>query len=69
MKAKSENGFPFDGSNIKKCMQKMVIEYTVSTPLWPKGNSEIESLMKPLKKVILTSIVESSGITEIIVNC
>ena len=68
MKTKSDNGFRFDESDIRRCMQKMAIEYTTSAPLWSQGNSEVESLMKPLKKVILTLIVEASGITEIIVN-
>jgi hypothetical protein len=34
------------------------IEYSTITPLWPQGNSEAESFMKPLLKSILTARTE-----------
>ena len=60
-KVKSDNGPPFNGSNIRRYFETLGIEYKTSTPIWPQGNSSTESFMKPLKKVIMTSVVEGKN--------
>jgi hypothetical protein len=37
------------------------IEWKTSTPLWPQGNGNAESVMKPLGKVIKTSMLEGKN--------
>ena len=51
----SDNGPPFNGHEIKRYMEIQGIEFTTITPLWPQGNSEAESFMKPLVKSIQTA--------------
>ena len=60
-KVKSDNGPPFNGSDIKRYFETLGIEYKTSTPIWPQGNSSVESFMKPLKKVTMTSVVEGKN--------
>ena len=54
----SDNGPPFNGHEIKRYMEMCGIEFNTITPLWPQGNSEAESFMKPLLKSILTARTE-----------
>ena len=54
----SDNGPPFNGNEIRRYMEIHGIEYSTITPLWPQGNSEAESFMKPLLKSILTARTE-----------
>ena len=51
----SDNGPPFNGQEITRYMEIQGIEYVTTTPLWPQGNSEAESFMKPLLKSIQTA--------------
>ncbi len=54
----SDNGPPFNGNEIRRYMEIHGIEYSTITPLWPQGNSEAESFMKPLLKSILIARTE-----------
>ena len=51
-KIKTDNGPPFNGNDFKRYMAALGIEWKTSTPLWPQGNGNAESVMKPLGKVI-----------------
>ena len=42
-------------------MAVLGIEWKTSTPLWPQGNGNAESVMKPLGKVIKTSMLEGKN--------
>ena len=42
-------------------MAALGIEWKTSTPLWPQGNGNAESVMKPLGKVIKTSMLEGKN--------
>ena len=42
-------------------MAALGIEWKPSTPLWPQGNGNAESVMKPLGKVIKTSMLEGKN--------
>jgi hypothetical protein len=57
-KVVSDNGPPFNGQEIRRYMEIHGIEFVTVTPLWPQGNSEAESFMKPLLKSILTARTE-----------
>ena len=57
-KLKSDNGPPFFGNEFHRYIKALGIRHTTSTPLWPQGNSEVESFMKPLGKSICTAILE-----------
>jgi hypothetical protein len=54
----SDNGPPFNGNEIGRFMEIHGIEYSTITTLWPQGNSEAMSFMKPLLKSILTARTE-----------
>ena len=60
-KIKTDNGPPFNGNDIKRYMAALGIEWKTSTPLWPQGNGNAESVMKPLGKVIKTSMLEGKN--------
>jgi hypothetical protein len=59
-KVVSNNGPPFNEQEIRRYMEIHAhgIEFVTVTPLWPQGNSEAESFMKPLLKSILTARTE-----------
>ncbi|XP_065054391.1 uncharacterized protein K02A2.6-like [Rhopilema esculentum] len=57
-KLKSDNGPPFFGNEFHRYMKALGIRQTTYTLLWPQGNSEVESFMKPLGKSICTAILE-----------
>ena len=54
----SDNGPPFQSCEFKQYMNTMGIKHTTSTPLWPQGNAEAETFMKPLGKAIRTAHLE-----------
>ncbi|XP_028411670.1 uncharacterized protein K02A2.6-like [Dendronephthya gigantea] len=58
---KTDNGPPFNGDDFKRYMAALGIEWTRSTPLWPQGNGNAGSVMKPLGKVIKTSVLEGKN--------
>ena len=60
-KVKSDNGPPFNGSDIRRYFETLGVEHKTSTPIWPQGNSSVGSFMKPLKKVIITSVMEGKN--------
>ena len=60
-KIKTDNGPPFNGNDFKRYMAALGIEWKTSTPLWPQGNGNAESVMKPLGKVIKTSMLEGKN--------
>ena len=53
----SDNGPPFNGDDFARSI--LGIEWNPSTPLWPQGNTQAESFMKPLGKRITTTTVEN----------
>ena len=61
-KIKTDNGQPFNRNDFERYMAALGIEWKTSTPLWPQGNGNAESVMKPLGKVITeTSILEGKN--------
>ena len=58
-KMTSDNGPPFNGNDFARYMNILGIEWNPSTPLWPQGNAQAESFMKPLGKLITTTTVEN----------
>lgn len=55
---KTDNGPPFNGHEYERYMQVLGIEWQTSTLLWPQGNANAESFMKPLGKLLKTAQVE-----------
>jgi len=58
-KIKTDNGPPFNGHAYAHYMTLLGIKWDTSTPLWPQGNGQAESFMKPLGKFIQTATVEN----------
>ena len=56
---RSDNEPPFTSKEIKEYVNENGIELRRVTTLWPLANSEAESFMKPLTKVICSAHVES----------
>ena len=54
----ADNGPPFNGCKIRKYMKIHGVEFTTTTHVWPQRNSEVESLIKPLLKAVLTARTE-----------
>ena len=57
-KLKSDNGPPKEFENYVKTLG---IDWKPSTPLWPQGNGNAESIMRPIGKVMKTSILENKN--------
>eukprot|EP00794_Sanderia_malayensis_P006446 gene6446-biopygen4771 len=57
----SDNGPPFNGEEISQYMKTWGIQFKPSTPLWPRGNAEVESFNRPLKKLIRTSKIDGKN--------
>ena len=53
-KLKSDNGPPFNGKEFENYMTALGIEWKPSTPLWPQGNANVESIMRQIGKVMKT---------------
>eukprot|EP00795_Rhopilema_esculentum_P004014 gene4015-20181_t len=51
VKLKTDNGPPLNGNEFKRYTKALGMEWKPSAPLWPQGNSNVESLMKPIGKV------------------
>ena len=60
-KLKSDNGPPFNGKEFENYMTALGIEWKPSTPLWPQGNANVESIMRPIGKVMKTSLLEGKN--------
>jgi hypothetical protein len=57
-KIKTDNRPPFNGNEFKRYMAALK---DTSTPLWPQGNGNAESVMNPLGKVTKTSMLEGKN--------
>ena len=57
----TDNGPPYSGNEIANYMKENGIKHNKTTPLWPQGNAEAESFMKPLMKAIRTSHAEGKN--------
>jgi protoheme ferro-lyase len=59
-KIKTDNGPPFNENEFKRHMAALGIECELDkySTLWPQGNGNAESVMKPLEKVIKTSMLQ-----------
>ena len=55
---KSDNGPPFFSEEFKTYVRERGIRHRKSTPLWPQGNAEVESFMKPLTKAVRSAHAE-----------
>lgn len=60
-KIKTDNGPPFNGDDFKRYTATLGIEWKTSTPLWPQGNGNAESIMKPIGKLIKASSLEGKN--------
>ncbi len=54
----SDNGPPFQSEELRRYMGLLDIKHEHSTPLWPQGNSDVESFMRPLKKALTIANIE-----------
>ena len=61
VKLKADNGPPFNGNEFERYAKALGMEWKPSTPLWPQGNSSVESLMKPIGKVLQTAQLEGKN--------
>ena len=57
---KTDNGPPFNGHKYERYMQVLGTEWQTSTPFWPQGNSNAESFMKLLGKLMKTAQIEGN---------
>ena len=60
-KLKSDNGPPFNGKEFENYMTAPGIKWKPSTPLWLQGNASVESIMRPIGKVMKTSLLEGKN--------
>lgn len=59
IKIKTDNRPPFDGQVFKRYNGKWeAVKWKTSTLLWPQGNGNVESVMKPIGKVMKTAMVQ-----------
>lgn len=56
---KSDNGPPFNGSELTKFAQYLGFQHKKITPIWPCANGEAERFMAPLMKAIRAAHVEN----------
>ena len=63
-KVVTDNGPPFQSNEFSRYMQMLDIKHEPSTPLWPQGNSDVESFMKPLGKAITIAKIENRPIRQ-----
>ena len=61
VKLKTDNGPPFNGNEFERYAKALGMEWKPSTPLWPQSNSSVESLMKPIGKVLQTAQLEGKN--------
>ena len=61
VKLTSDNGPPFNGIEFERYTKALNIEWKPSTPLWPQGNANAESFMKPLTKVLQTAHLDGQN--------
>ena len=61
MKLKSDNGPPFSGKEFENYVKTLGIDWKPSTPLCPQGNANAESIMRPIGKVMKTSVLENKN--------
>ena len=54
----SDNGPPFDSTEMERSMKRKGIKHHRVTPLWPQANGEAESFMKPLGKAVKAAKLE-----------
>ena len=60
-KLKSDNGPPFNAKEFENYVKTPGIDWKPSTPLWPQGNANTESIMRPIGKVMRTSILKNKN--------
>ena len=58
---KTDNGPPFNSTEIAKFMEQNGIQHDRITPLWPQANSQAESFMKPITKAIKSAYCEQKN--------
>ena len=61
VKVRTDNGPPWNSTEIDNYMHRNGIQFKPCTPLHPKGNSEAEVFMKPLQKAILTAHADNQN--------
>ena len=52
---KSDNGPPFNSKDFKTSAETQGLKHRKVTPLWPEANSEAESFMRTLKRLLHTA--------------
>ena len=57
---KSDNGPPMNSQNFKIYTEALGIKWKPSTPLWPRGNANAESVMKPIGKLMKACAIEGT---------
>ena len=58
---KTDNGPPFKGKEFERYMALLGVNWKPSTPLWPQGNANTESIMKPLGKLLQLAKIENKS--------
>ena len=61
VKIKTDNGPRFQNEEIDRYIKILGIRHKRITSLWPPGNAEAESFMRPLKKLLQTCSVEKKN--------
>ena len=60
-KITTDNGPPFNGKEFERYMALLGVNWKPSTPLWPQGNANAESVMKPLGKLLQSAKIENKN--------
>ena len=59
-KLKSDNGPPVNSQDFKTYTEALGRKWKPSTPLWPRGNANAESVMKPIGKLMKACEIEGT---------
>ena len=57
---KSDSGPPINSQDLKTYTEALGIKWKLSTPLWPRGNANVESVMKPIGKLMKACAIEGT---------
>ena len=58
---KSDNGPPFNRKEFENYVKTLGIDWKPSTLLWPQGNANVESITRPIGKVMKRSVLENKN--------
>ena len=64
----TDNGPPFDSTDLADYFQSTNIKHHPSIPLWPHSNGQAESFMKVINKTIRHSLTGNSDIKDTLMS-